>query len=494
RISSTNHDSNMAPATLSEAHAAILHFLQTAGHPVAVELGHEPIPLNQGSYEVAFENGRLTLQAWTPDRNLFRRITGLDSQSKGTVNLKVARFGSKAGTLSLIDIARSTTGKLTVRASRHNNGQQFRRFLQRQYPSWRIAELSSDPDLEHSLSPAYPRALLRRGSAGIAAVSAPPGGDVDGALTFALIWLDYLRKRERTITVEALTLLLPGSREAATCHRIRQLDRTRTAFTVFAALDGWEVPVDIEDAGNIGTQLATAGGFSVLPAWLEPVAGHPAVERVCIGDSLSLRVRGLEFARCCGTDVRFGISGKRHATPRHAREIAALVTELAAVRCAGGHGQNPLYAAAPERWLESVVRSGIEKVDARLLPAPVYTQTPGFASAERGVIDLLALTLDGQLTVVELKAEEDPHLPLQALEYQARVQWHLERGEFEEKGYFSGQRIRRVRPRVLLVAPAMHFHPTTEIILSFFPPTLEIERIGLSAGWRSEPHVVSRLL
>jgi hypothetical protein len=52
--------------------------------------------------------------------------------------------------------------------------------------------LTREADLEHSLSPAYPRALLRQGTSGWAAIGfAPDAIHPDGALTFGLIWLDY---------------------------------------------------------------------------------------------------------------------------------------------------------------------------------------------------------------------------------------------------------------------------------------------------------------
>ena len=116
---------------------------------------------------------------------------------------------------------------------------------------------------------------------------------------------------------------------------------------------------------------------------------------------------------------------------------------------------------------------------------PVYGQVPAFAGGERGVMDLLAVDRDGRLAVVELKASADLHLPLQALDYWIRVKWHLDRGEFSSAGYFPGRSLRPEPPRLLLVAPSLEFHPTTETLLGFFSPAIEVERIGLGADWRS---------
>lgn len=132
-------------------------------------------------------------------------------------------------------------------------------------------------------------------------------------------------------------------------------------------------------------------------------------------------------------------------------------------------------------------------MDPNLLPAPVYGQVPAMAGGERGIIDLLAAGRDGRLAVLELKASEDIHFPLQTLDYWMRVKWHLDRGEFTQLGYFPGLALRPEPPRLLLVAPALDFHPKTEVILRFFAPQIEVERIGLAADWRAQLEVMFRL-
>jgi hypothetical protein len=99
----------------------------------------------------------------------------------------------------------------------------------------------------------------------------------------------------------------------------------------------------------------------------------------------------------------------------------------------------------------------------------------------------------GRLTVVELKASADLHLPLQALDYWVRVKWHLEAREFSANGYFPGMELRPDPPRLLLVSPSLEFHPTTETILSYFAPAIEVERIGLAVEWRKGLQVMFRL-
>jgi hypothetical protein len=108
------------------------------------------------------------------------------------------------------------------------------------------------------------------------------------------------------------------------------------------------------------------------------------------------------------------------------------------------------------------------------------------------VLDLLAAERTGRLAVLELKASQDIHLPLQALDYWMRVHWHLERDEFKARGYFPGMELCKELPRLLLIAPSLEFHPTTDVILRCLSPRIPVERIGLGVEWRRKPKVVFR--
>jgi hypothetical protein len=108
------------------------------------------------------------------------------------------------------------------------------------------------------------------------------------------------------------------------------------------------------------------------------------------------------------------------------------------------------------------------------------------------MIDVLTLTRDGRLAVVELKADEDIHLPLQGLDYWARVQWHHERGEFLKFGYFGGRELAQQSPLLFLVAPALHVHPSTDTILRYISPEIEWVFVGIDERWREGVRVVFR--
>jgi hypothetical protein len=126
---------------------------------------------------------------------------------------------------------------------------------------------------------------------------------------------------------------------------------------------------------------------------------------------------------------------------------------------------------------------------------------PAIASGERGMLDLLTLDANGRLTVLEVKANEDMHLPLQGLDYWIRVRAlnadrcikaNRDFGAFERSGYFAGTEIAPRAPKLLLIAPALRIHPSNEIVLSYLSPQVEWEMIAVSEHWRRELKVVFR--
>jgi hypothetical protein len=282
-----------------------------------------------------------------------------------------------------------------------------------------------------------------------------------------------------------------------TALRLPWLDPSTARFELFAyAEQDWVTRVDPRDYGNLDTRLEPCRRPTTPENALgERIAALPGVERIVKRDGrASLRVRGVEFAEIADGELLFGLAGHQPAHEYHAAEIERLVEELVRARAPETPDRDhPLYRQAPEAWLESQARADIEALDAALRPEPIYGQTPVFVGGERGVLDLLAVDRAGRLAVVELKASADLHLPLQALDYWIHVKWHLDRGEVSPAGYFPGIELRPDAPLLLLVSPSLEFHPTTEIVLGFFSPAVDVLRIGLAVEWRKELRVMFRL-
>ena len=402
-----------------EASLAIERFLKASHQPILIEPGDDPMPIVTGAFAVTERPSSVTIECWNDQRNLSRRVTSVRLERPGRLELAVEHFGGRTGALTLVDLDRTTHATAARKGSRLKYRERFRQSLHRQFPDWRLVELSTEQDLQHSLSPAYPRALLRKGSSALAAIGASEDAPTpEAALSFGLIWLDHLRRREPRLRVEGLALFVPAGRESALCHRIRFLDPAAALYLVFVYDGaGYEQMVEPSDYTNLDTQL--------------------------------------------------GFGGERASRPPHP-----------------GH---------TEAQFEARIRSHIEALDASLQPQPVYGQVPQFAGGDRGIIDLLAVDPDARLAVIELKVHQNIHLPLQALDYWMRVAWHLARGEFVDRGYFTGIPLQLgAVPRLLLVAPALEFHPSNETVLAFFSPNIPVERVGVGLEWRQELKVMFR--
>ncbi|HLG97232.1 MAG TPA: hypothetical protein VKX49_13050 [Bryobacteraceae bacterium] len=483
---------------MTELRETIEHFVAGCLEPALSEPGEELIRLSADNFDLDGSGGWLRLQAWSDHCNLVRRVIGIERQSRGKLLLRIERFGKRQGTLALLDLRRPAGEDAELRSGRLEFREQFRRFLRRQFPLYRIAELTTEADLEHSLSPAYPRALLQQGSMCWAAIGAPTDMfHAEHALTFGLIWLDYLRSRDTGRVIQGLILYLPSGQEKLTCLRLLFLDAAAACYQVFIYdAQGFEAPADLSDYGNIDTRLEPCrrrlpGHLDASIAEILTVRGVQAVNKP--DGEISLRVRGMEFARTAGAELLYGITRRRALAAGNLNEVLALAENLARLRAPGATDRlNALYTANPEVWLESEVRAQLEQIDAQLLSDPAYGQVPAFAANDRGVLDVLAVDQRGRLAVLELKASQDIHLPLQALDYWIRVKWHLDRRDFGRHGYFPGVGLNLEAPRLLLVSPALDFHPANERVLRFFSPSIPVERVGVGLQWRRELKVVFR--
>ena len=478
----------------AELTSAIDRFIQEAAQPVVLDEGEHPLRLLQGQWSLSEWNGRTLFEAWDDRRNLARRITGLKEQRRDRLVLTTERFPKAAGELRIADLAAERGKETSRRSARLAFRERFHFMLAREFPEWREADLTVETNLEASLSPVYVRAFLRSGTGGMAVMGAPPEcGNCAGIVAAGLIWLDYLRRREKKLLIRRLLLYLPLGKHREAAWRAAWIN-PEVAECVLFAYDERDVAgaIDFADIGNMDSALPpclqTASPnteFSALP-------GMDDVTRVERNDgSVSLRIRGLEFARLSAGKLTCGIARQSRAT----REtVAAMAREISRIRHAGAEDrQHPLYTASPEGWLESEVRANPGAIDASLMPSPLYGQVPVFQASDRGVIDLLAIDRHGRLVVIEIKATADLELPLQALDYWMRVRKHLAAGDFERCGYFAGRTISREEPRILLLAPALEFHSTSETIIGALRPQIEFTRIGLAANWREELRPMFRL-
>jgi hypothetical protein len=269
------------------------------------------------------------------------------------------------------------------------------------------------------------------------------------------------------------------------------------------------VQVDLADCGNLATRLTHATDETVArERFAESIARiqgiMPQSEVAVLSPALiSFRRHGLEFAQAriahdprtfqSTQEVAFGFGPEeRTLNSENEAQFADLVRLAAAVRHKDGPKNHALWRMHPERWLESLVARNVGAIDGRLRQEFVYPQVPAFAAADRAMIDILAETREARLAVIELKADEDIHLPLQGVDYWSRVAWHQSRGELTKFGFFPGRELSQQKPLLMLVAPALHIHPTIDTILRYLSPEIDWEVVGIDERWREEIRVVFR--
>ena len=369
-----------------------------------------------------------------------------------------------------------------------------------------MESLATSADLHHSISGSYTRGLVRRGSEAYAVLAASPNEDsatIDGILTFGLIWLQHTRDRARKYSVHGLRLFLPHRSSTITAHRMAALASPQEVELYEYERPYWRVRrIARSNAGNLATWIVPRREIEQAIAAAMPMAERirrlaPEAIRVGVAPAtqeVTLRFRGLEFARWRLGAMWYGLGDRQDPlTPDKWPTLEALVRQLETHRHPlASDTKHRLYRAQPERWLETMVAADPARIDARLDPRHIYAQVPAFSSGDRGIIDLLGVTRDGRLAVLELKASEDIQLAMQAVDYWLRVRFHHEQDDFRRYGYFPEIPLSAKPPLLFLVAPGFRFHPSIDIVLRYLSPEIEIARVALAENWRRGLHVVFR--
>ncbi|MBZ5565861.1 MAG: hypothetical protein LAP13_26010 [Acidobacteriia bacterium] len=496
-------------ARLEELRGEIAAFVKSLRHPIVVEEEVELFDLTAADWRLTVEFGKLLFSAWNPARSLTRRVEDIAYRDRGRLGVFARKPGGReTGTLEIRELAPA------ARAAHALGRDGYRRallaMLAREYSGWTFERVSTRSDREHSLSAWYTRGCARQGRSawaflGLGSDETPAASDA--LLAFGLIWLDWLRSRSERVVVPGLKVFLPASATETLAHRAAYLDHRAVELELFAWQPGETRPtkVDWRDYGNVETRLAPRrAGEELLKRHgelLRKLLGDclPRVDAIpdSTGSVLSLRVLGLEVARIEGhlaPRVYFGLEGQvRKLDENHPEEFREFVARALEIRRAGStEPDSDFYRLQSERWLESLLIRDVTKVDPALSPAYVYLQVPAFAGSDRGVLDVLLAMRHGRLAVMELKVQEEINLPLQALDYWLRVKWLQERGQFQQFGYFPQTELAPRAPRLYLVSPAFRFHSTTDRLLRYFDPSIEVVKVGINESWRKGLRVLFR--
>jgi hypothetical protein len=489
-------------------------FLREASGAVVLENGAVAFDLARSKYSISGESQRCLVHFWSEERNIVRRV--LEAEVKnGTLRLAVQRMGQTRPLKLEICRERDRRSPTARRLARAAYEEKLRRNLERHFPDFKVVRLTSGMDLEKSFGPIYARGLIRRGRSAFAFLGVnaqETQSSIDSAVTFGILWLEVCRQRQgASLLVEGLKLFVPRGTSTLARERMTGLNRQAAKWRLFELDDRDDalVEIDCADRGNVATRLVHAPDeASTRARFKNAIAKMQAVLPNCEVAVLSpaevvFRWRGLEFAKVrlgmvsgrfvAAEEIVFGIGAEERVLEEHNEAaFVDLVQCLRDVRHPYGPRQHAMWRLCPERWLESLVVCDVSVIDERLDPSCQYSQVPAFSAADRAMIDVLTATRAGRLAVVELKADEDIHLPLQGLDYWSRVEWHHARGEFERSGYFEGRELAAQKPLLFLVAPALHVHPAADTLLRYITPEIEWKFVGIDERWREGVKVIFR--
>ncbi len=456
------------------------------------------------AWEVRGAPSKPLLHLWSENCHVTRRVLAITDQSDKRLLLAVESFGrAKPQRLEIVrlDYQRDAKG-----LSREDFCEQLRRILAERFPDETLEKLSIAADLEHSLSRVYARGISRKGTQRHAFLAVPDEESPDAlesSITYALLWLDRARQGKGHGNISGLRLILPKGKSVALAARLRAID-PRLAVQVYErdALRETLERIDPCANGNFNAWLvprreaqllldrAAAAIAPVVALAPDAIRAHASPQT----QEVVLRFRGLPFARWAEGQVTFGMEGHwEELNAQNEVALKQLVLNLANVRHPlASDTRHPLYRAQAERWMQTLLLNDASQIDLALDPGHVYEQVFAQSAGQHGILDLLCVTRAHRLAIVELKAVENPDLPLQAGDYWSRIRHLQVQGDLARYGYFPGLELHPDPPLVYLVAPALRFHPSTDTLLRFLKPEIEVIRVGLVESWRRGLRVVMR--
>ena len=375
----------------------------------------------------------------------------------------------------------------------------------------------------------WARVLLRLGRERVAATAPVVPARADQAESFlasALLWLARLDERQESATrPRSLWLAAPRSLAESVRERVPRLHerlRERVSVVELGEAESRDVKTRDAESSDEGRQLKILHAPSLEEMLREPVQRllHPtprplselseslvalapdAIDVVRARRGETLRFRGLPFARVRTVAGRvylwFGVEAARRRAPlceANAHELLKLVGELQEHRRTDApERRHALYRAAPEAWLESILRRDVTRLDPGLRLAPLHAQFRAVRSGTGGArpVDLLAIRRDGRLVVIELKVSEDAALALQGADYWRRVEAQRLQGNIARARLFGDAQISDEPALVYLVAPMLRFHRSFHTLARTLRAELECYRLDLNEDWRAGVRVVRR--
>jgi hypothetical protein len=506
------------PQSLAEVESAarrIALFVAAHGEWLYVEGEGKPSALRRSECDVRAEHGRLLFSCWSDDGARVWRVVCWEWTGEKLLLEATRRMGAERALLELIPRAGAGAAAAFIGATRRERCRRLAQLACAELPGAKIERAALSAGARRGEPGRYSRILFRHGTARIA-VAGPVAVDkarsADAFLSSTLLW--FMRTCERTggPAVRQLWLIVEPELTLPTARHLALLrDDLRCLIRLYEIDEQWQalVPAQLLERAELWRAPPTRerrpekecepSGWSQRILALAP----GAIDIVRARHGETLRFHGLAFARVRRwmNDERawLGIEGERRRLLDESNwhECVALLKELKEHRLATATDhRHTLYRAAPEAWLESLLRRDITRLDPGLRLAPLHAQfrTTRDIGAGTRPVDLLALRHDGRLAVIELKVTEDREHVLQGVDYYRRIEAQRRRGHLAQARLFGDAKIDDSPPLVYLVAPLLRFHRAFNTLARAIAPDIELYRFDLNEDWRAQVRVMRREL
>lgn len=481
--------------------------------------GRSSISLRQEEIELKIEHGRLMLFCLTEEGARVWRITGWEWADDKLQLEASGRMGRERARLELTPRASASALVSGISAARRRRAERMAHLACSILTGAKIERVGLSAGAHRGQPGRYARIVLRRSTRELRAVTGAVAGDAetedaDAMLSSALIWFARMAERERRAPyVQRLWLVIEKSSARATLVRLALLrDDLRDNITLFEVDEEWQRLTKVEQLGleDLWCEETPRLRFPAEPRITETAAhivsiAPAAIDIVRSRHGETLRYHGLAFARVRrvmnSERVWFGIDSSRRLSLDDStrQEWEKLLRELREHRRAeAADHQHALYRAAPEAWLESLLRRDITRLDPGLRLAPLHAQfrtseMKGQSIHTARPVDLLAIRRDGRLVVIELKVAEDREHVLQGADYWRRVEAHRRAGHIRRARLFGDAEIADEPPLVYLVAPLLRFHRALPTLARAINNRIELYRLDINEDWRLSVRVMRRL-
>lgn len=501
-----------SPALLESAHQQITSLFREHAEWLSVSADEVAQTLRREEFDIAISHDRLVLSCWTEKGTRLWRVHAWHWTGQALVLETSRRMGAE---LSLIELIPRTSAKAvaaTIRAAREIRCDRLAQLACALQPDTTIERLALSRGTRPGQPGRYAQILLKRRHERIAVtgpvVSSHPAA-VDAFLSSALLWSRRTADRIKPPHVQQLWLIVSPELLKALLYRVVLLTSSlKDMIKIFTVDDDLtslsEVTCPYRD--DLWKRKLARFPPIVAPTLSEQASAiaaqaPDAIDVVNARHGETLRYFGLPFARVrslLGNErVWFGINRAHRRVLDESTwdDWQNLLHDLCEHRSASASDhRHAFYRAAPEAWLESLLRRDITRLDPGLIIAPLHAQFRTARGAKLGIrpIDLLALRQDGRLVVIELKISEDREHVLQGADYWRRVEAHRRRGHIVKAKLFGERTIRHEAPLVYLVAPTLRVHPSFPTLASCISNDIEIYRFDINEDWRSGVRVMRR--